>query len=63
MRPIADKHEVSVAAVAVRFILDYLPESVVLAGAKRPSQILGNIESMGWHLTEDELKILDAISR
>lgn len=63
MRPIADNHEVSVAAVAVRFILDYLPESVVLAGAKRPSQILGNIESMGWHLTEDELKILDAISR
>ena len=63
MRPIAQRHGVSVAAVAIRFIMDYLNESVVLVGAKRPSQILSNLESIGWRLSDDELKILDEISR
>lgn len=63
MRPIAKLHGVSVAAVAIRFILDYLKDSAVLVGAKRPSQILGNIESMGWQLTPDEIRQLEIISR
>lgn len=63
MRPFADAHHVSVAAVAIRFIMDYLKDSVVLVGAKRPSQILGNLESIGWSLTEEELNILNNISK
>ena len=63
MRPIAEHHNVSIAAVAIRFIMDYLPKSAVLVGAKRPQQILGNLESIGWHLTPDELSLLDNISR
>lgn len=63
MRPIATKHNVSIAAVAIRFILDRLKDSVVLVGAKRPSQIISNIECMGWHLTQDEIELLDNISR
>lgn len=63
MRPIAEAHRVSVAAVAIRFIMDYLKDSVVLVGAKRPAQIKGNLESIGWNLTSEELKILDEISR
>lgn len=63
MRPIADAHHVSVAAVAIRFIMDYLKDSVVLVGAKCPSQILGNLESIGWSLTEEELNILNNISK
>lgn len=50
MRTIADKYEKPVAAVAIRYILDFLSDSVVLCGAKRPSQILGNIEGLGWNL-------------
>jgi len=63
MRPIAKRHGVSVAAVAIRFIMDYLKDSVVLVGAKRSAQILSNLESIGWQLSEDELGILDEISR
>ena len=63
MRPIALAHGVSVAAVAIRFILDHLKDSVVLVGAKRPSQILSNLEAVGWSLTEDEIILLDEISR
>ena len=63
MKPIAETHKVSLAAVAIRFIMDYLKESVVLVGAKRPSQILGNIEAVDWHLTESEIKTLEEISK
>lgn len=63
MRPIAEAHGVSVAAMAVRYILDYLKDSVVLVGAKRPSQILGSIEATGWSLTNEEIKVLDEVSR
>ena len=62
MKPIASAHNKPVSAVAIRFILDWLKDSVVLVGAKRPSQILGNIEGLDWSLTEDELKKLDEVS-
>lgn len=63
MRSIAAAHNVSVAAVAIRFILDYLDDSVVLVGAKRPSQVLANTEAVGWRLDSNELDILNEISR
>lgn len=63
MRPIADAHNVSVAAVAIRFIMDYLKDSVVLVGAKRPAQIIGNLASMGWHLSEEEISLLNSVSK
>lgn len=62
MKKIAANHNKSVAAVAIRFILDYIPDSVVLCGAKRPSQILSNIEGSGWRLTDDEIRILAEVS-
>lgn len=63
MRPIAQRHSVSLAAVAIRFIMDKLTDSVVLVGAKRPSQMLSNMESVDWHLTDEEIKVLDEISK
>lgn len=63
MRTVAENHGVSVAAVAIRFILDYVQDSVVLVGAKRPSQILGNIEAMDWKLTNDEIEKLKIVSQ
>lgn len=63
MKPIAAKHNKSVSAVAIRFILDWLTDSVVLVGAKRPAQILGNIEGMDWKLTDEELQSLNDVSK
>lgn len=63
MKEIAKEHGKPVAAVAIRYILDYLPESVVLCGAKRPSQILGNIEGTDWKLVTEDIKKLDEVSR
>ena len=63
MRGIAKAHGVSVASVAVRFILDNLDGSVVLAGVKRPEQLLSNIEAFGFELNDKELNILNEISK
>ncbi|MDO5472616.1 MAG: aldo/keto reductase [Akkermansia sp.] len=62
MRPIAAAHGKSIAAVAIRFIMDYLPSSVVLCGAKRPDQIQGNIQGADWQLTASEIDILNSVS-
>lgn len=63
LKEIAANHGKSVPACAIRYILDYIPDSVVLAGVKRPSQLLSNIEAMGWNLSTEELERLNAISR
>lgn len=63
MKPIAEAHGKPISAVAIRFILDWLEDSVVLVGAKRPSQILGNVEGLDWKLDDVELKMLEELSR
>jgi aryl-alcohol dehydrogenase-like predicted oxidoreductase len=63
LKKIAVAHGKSIPACAIRFILDFIPESVVLAGVKRPAQLLSNIEAFGWHLTPEEIWRLDCISK
>jgi aryl-alcohol dehydrogenase-like predicted oxidoreductase len=63
MRPIAQKYGKPVSAVAIRFILDKLPESAVICGAKRPQQVLDNAAGLDWHLTAEELALLEEVSR
>ena len=59
---IAQNHQKPVAAVAIRFILDYLPDSVVLCGAKKTSQVISNSNSCDWNLIKDELMELLRVS-
>ena len=63
MRTLAAAHGKPVSAVAVRFILDHLPDSVVLCGVKTPQQLLHNAAALGWQLTREELRMLDEVSR
>lgn len=63
LKDIADAHHKPAGAVALRYILDQLPGSVALCGAKNPGQILGNSDSQNWHLTEEELQRLNDISQ
>lgn len=62
LKKIAANCEKSVAACAIRWILDTLPESVVIAGVKRPAQLSANVEAMGWTLNEEELRELNEVS-
>ncbi len=63
MKGIAAKYHKPVSAVAIRYILDFIPESIVLFGAKRPSQILHNVEGTDWKLEQMDLEKLDDISK
>lgn len=63
LKRIAGAYHKPVSAVAVRFILDYLPGSVVLCGVKRPAQLLGNAQALDWHLAQSDLERLERISR
>lgn len=63
LKQIAAAHNKPVSAVAVRFILDHLKDSVVICGVKRPQQLLNNAESLGWKLSPEEVDFLDQISR
>ena len=62
LKKIAANREKSVAACAIRWILDTLPESVVIAGVKRPAQLSANVEALGWTLNEEELRELNEVS-
>lgn len=62
MRPIAAVHGKPLSALALRFILDKLPDSVAICGMKRPQQLRDNVQALDWHLEAEELAYLDAVS-
>ena len=62
MKKIAEKYDKPVAAVAIRYILDFLYGSVVLCGAKKPAQVLENIKGTDWKLERTDIEKLDQIS-
>ena len=63
MRKISAENGKSVSAIAIRFILEYITNSVVLVGIKNSQQLLSNIECMGWQLTESQLEQLLTVSK
>ena len=63
MKEISDDVRRPLSAIAIRFILDYLPQSVVLAGAKNANQVRANSEAFGWKLTKEQLNMLDKVSK
>ena len=62
MRPIAEAHGVSVAQVALAWILARRQVSSIIIGARRPEQLRDNLASVALQLTADELRSLDAVS-
>jgi aryl-alcohol dehydrogenase-like predicted oxidoreductase len=62
MRPIAEAHGVSVAQVALAWLLHQPQVSSVIVGAKRPDQLADNIAATTLRLGLDELKVLGDVS-
>lgn len=63
MKKIANENNKSIPSIAIRFILDYIKDSVVLVGVKRPAQLLSNIEAIGWNLSDKQINMLEECSR
>ena len=63
MRPIAEAHGVSVARVALAWVLQQSGVTSVIVGAKTNEQLLDNIGATDLRLSESDLKTLDDASR
>ena len=63
MRPIAERHQVSVAQIALAWISSKPFVSTIIIGAKSMDQLRDNIASTRVRLTEDEIKLLDEASQ
>jgi aryl-alcohol dehydrogenase-like predicted oxidoreductase len=62
MRPIAARHQVSVAQVALAWLLSRPQVSTVIVGAKTPEQLADNLAASRLTLSAEELATLDAVS-
>lgn len=63
LKEIANETGKSVSSVAIRWILDYLKDSVVIVGAKNPKQVLQNAESLSFELNAEQIERLEKISK
>ena len=63
LKEIANETGKSVSSVAIRWIIEYLKDSVVIVGAKSPKQVLQNAESLSFSLTDEQISKLDKISK
>ena len=63
MREIADARDVSVAQIALAWLLHQPAVTSVIIGAKKPEQLADNIGATKVELTADELARLDAASK
>lgn len=62
IREIADNNNKPMSQVALRFVLDYMPNSIVLAGIKNVAQLGENCGALGWHLSVGDVAKLKEIS-
>ena len=62
MRPIAQAHGVSVAQIALAWLLHQPQVTSVIVGAKRPEQLADNLAATQVALTAAELAAIDAVS-
>ena len=62
MRPIAERHDVSVAQIALAWLLSRPQVSTVIVGAKTAAQLTDNLGASKVRLSADDLKALDAAS-
>ena len=62
MKPIAKAHDVSVATIALAWLLSREVVTTVIIGAKSKSQLEDNLKAPSVTLTADELRALDEVS-
>src|SRR5450830_525539 len=63
MRPIAQRHQVSVAQVALAWLLSRPQVSTVIIGVKTPEQLKDNLGASGVELRAEDLQALEDVSK
>ncbi len=52
----------SIPQIAINWLLQKKSVSNIVIGARNEKQLLSNIDSVGWNLSEEHLKLLNGIS-
>ena len=63
LKEIAKELNTTPTAVAIRFILDYMQDSIALVGFKNTNQILGSIEAGKIKLNKEQIEKLIKVSK
>jgi aryl-alcohol dehydrogenase-like predicted oxidoreductase len=63
MRPMAESRGVSVAQVALAWLLHQPQVTSVIVGAKKPEQLADNIGATQVQLSSEDLQKIDAVSK
>jgi aryl-alcohol dehydrogenase-like predicted oxidoreductase len=63
MRPIAQRHQATVAQVALAWLLSCPQVSTVILGARTPEQLRDNLGASALELNAEDLQALDAVSK
>ncbi|MBK8913566.1 MAG: aldo/keto reductase family protein [Phycisphaerales bacterium] len=61
LRPIAERHDITLAQLAIAWLLGRTAVSSVIIGASRPSQVDENVAAVGVRLTPDDLAEIDGL--
>jgi len=61
LRPIAGDLGLSMAALAVAWVLQNRNVSAALVGASRPEQVAENVKAAGVHIPDDAMKRIDEV--
>ena len=62
MRPIAERHQVSVARIALAWLLSRPKVTTVIVGAKTPEQLGDNLGASAVDLSAEEISVIDEVS-
>jgi len=63
MKHLASQYNKSLTSVAIRWILDYIPDSIVIAGIKDLNQLEMNASALKWSMKKEDIDFLDKISK
>jgi voltage-dependent potassium channel beta subunit len=61
LRPMAQRHDMTLAQLAIAWLAQREGVSSILIGASRPAQIDENVAALGFTLTSDDLAAIDAL--
>src|SRR5690606_11446152 len=63
LKPIADKKEVSVAQIAIAWLLHQKSVTTVIIGAKKMRQLEDNLKAVDVKLSSEDLLMIDEVSK
>lgn len=63
LRPFAEKYDVTLAQLAIRWVIQQKGITAPIVGAKNPTQVLDNVKACNFVISDEDFKAIDKISQ